>query len=260
MLNVGVALWWLLRPGPVQPPPWMQPEGVPKLQLLGEPVDPGAGAEARLVDPALQRDAGQGPDVSSGPLAADRNDADSASPRDAAVALDADAAPASAPADAPALRCFSVGPYASVNVATAARQALQSLGPAQVHMREEAGSPRAWQVTIAPQADRAAADALAARIRDAGFDDLLVLAQGEDANGIALGRYSSAAAARRRESALSDAGFPARLQPVGDIDTQHWLDVAAGPGLESATARRTANASQVRDIDCASIVATGPAR
>src|SRR5690606_41647514 len=36
MLNFGVATWWLLRPGPLPARPWVQPEGVPALQLLGE--------------------------------------------------------------------------------------------------------------------------------------------------------------------------------------------------------------------------------
>jgi hypothetical protein len=36
VLNVGVAAWWLARPAAIQPPLPAVPEGVPRLQLVGE--------------------------------------------------------------------------------------------------------------------------------------------------------------------------------------------------------------------------------
>ena len=43
---------------------------------------------------------------------------------------------------------------------------------------------------------------MAARLRAAGFNDLIVLGEGANANGIALGRYGSEESARRRETEL----------------------------------------------------------
>src|SRR5690606_2274457 len=124
--NLGLATWWLLRPTPPAPMPWSQPEGVPRLRLLGE-----------------------GPPVPAG--------------------ADASAAPADAPMDPPAsaLRCTSFGPYPDAAAVARARTALQPFAPAHVRVRDEVEAPRGWRVVIEPRPDRAAADALALRIREA---------------------------------------------------------------------------------------------
>lgn len=77
-----------------------------------------------------------------------------------------------------------------------------------------AGDARGWRVYLPPAADLAAAEATAARIAAAGFGDYLVLRDGESANGIALGMYSSEASAQRRSAALRAAGFAARCARI----------------------------------------------
>lgn len=273
MLNFGVATWWLLRPEPLPPAPWVQPADVPRLQLLGEAVD------------ARQDTAGAGPVADD--AAADGDAAVAAQAREAGViALDASAGGASngeagshagaadggtpvaapavsaavrAPASATSLRCMSFGPFSDAGSVAAARAALQPLGAQRMRVRDVVESPRGWRVVIPPQADRAAADALAARIREAGFDDLLVVPAGDDANSIALGRYGSESAARRREASLRSAGFPVQAQPLGDTSTRHWLDVAAGAGFDAAAARVAGGAARVTDLDCATFIAGGAA-
>lgn len=239
MLNVGVATWWLLRPGPSAPVAWTQPPEVPRLQLLGETVaQPGNGAE-----PAATGD--RAPDQRPDAGDAARGTVNGGVP-DAAEPATADATGA--------IRCTSFGPFSDAASVAGARSALQPLGAVHMRVRDVVEAPRGWRVAMAPQADRAAADALAAKIRSAGFDDLLVVPSGEEANAIALGRYGSESAARRRESTLRAAGFPARAQPLGDAATRHWLDIAWGPGFDVATARRAAAAPQTQDIDCATVV------
>lgn len=263
MLNFGVATWWLLRPGPSAPLPWVQPADVPRLQLLGEQVlarangVPEAGAAENVGQPADDAIADPSPvPAAEAPVAATVDTLPPASTSGAALP-DAATAPAET---ASAMRCSSFGPFAdAVSVATA-RNALQPLGAARMRVRDVVQAPRGWRVVMAPQPDRAAADALAATIRDAGFDDLLVVPSGDEANGIALGRYGSESSARRRESALRAAGFPAQAQPLGEVAVQHWLDVAAGPAFNAAAARGAAGAAQVVGIDCAGIVADGASR
>ena len=62
MLNLGVALWWLLRPAPPTPPAQAQPAGVPRLQLLEEraaaPVPPAAPTPAPEVPVDADGDGG----------------------------------------------------------------------------------------------------------------------------------------------------------------------------------------------------------
>ncbi|NLA67312.1 MAG: SPOR domain-containing protein [Gammaproteobacteria bacterium] len=242
ILNLGLATWWLLRPAPPAPMPWSQPEGVPRLRLLGEgpPVPAGADASAAPADAPMDP-----PGTGEGTVIAAPGDGTSGD--------------APAPSPASALRCTSFGPYPDAAAVARARTALQPFAPAHVRVRDEVEAPRGWRVVIEPRPDRAAADALALRIREAGFDDLLVVASGEDANGIALGRYGSESSARRREASLREAGFPALAQPIGGA-TSHWLDLAAGPGFDAAAAARATEAGQALAVDCAGIVDAPGAR
>ena len=254
MLNFGVATWWLLRPGPLPPTPWVQPEGVQPLRLLGEAAD---GADGAVAEPAPQaaRDAEavSGPGVDEAGAAASQSVAVAPPAAVASVAAVPAPAPDATPPASP-LRCLSFGPYADAPSVAAARGALQPLGATRTRVRDVVDAPRGWRVVMAPQPDRAAANALAARIREAGFDDLLVIPSGDEANGIALGRYGSEPAARRREAALRGAGFPVQAQPLGEASTRHWLDFAAGPTFDAAAARTTAGAAEAREIDCADVV------
>ncbi len=264
MLNFGVATWWLLRPEPLPPTPWVQPVDVPRLQLLDEASAPGAGAA----------DTGAGVDdtataigtATATPGAADAGETGAVAGVVSTAAAEAqpgagDAGPAvthataAPPAPSPALRCMTFGPFDNAGSVAAARAALQPLGAQRMRVRDVVDSPRGWSVAIAPQPDRAAADVLAARIRAAGFDDLLVVPSGDAANSIALGRYGSEPAARRREASLRTAGFPVQAQPLGDTSTRHWLDVAAGAGFDAAAARRAGAAPRVADLDCATFMA-----
>ena len=112
----------------------------------------------------------------------------------------ASATPSPAPATTPGVPavCFSLGPFTSEAAATQARGALGG-ELLRVQLREAPGaSASGYQVVMPPAASLEEAQATAARIGAAGFDDFLVVRQGEQANGIALGRYRSREAAERR--------------------------------------------------------------
>lgn len=253
MLNFGLATWWLLRPGPPPAAAWAPPAGVPPLQLLGEappvaatgPASPGGDAGSPPEPTGNAPADGSGPPPQAEPAAVPPPTTASAPPTP----------PPSTASGVERLQCLSFGPYADATSVASARAAVQPLGAARSRVRDVVDAPRGWRVMMPPQADRAAADALAGRIRAAGFDDLLVVPSGDDANAIALGLYGSEPAARRRESALRTAGFPAQAQPVGKATTRHWLDLAAGPGFDAGAARIAAGAAEARDIDCAGVVA-----
>ena len=164
----------------------------------------------------------------------------------------AEPTPATIPEDA--AQCFSLGPFTDAASATAASAKIASQATRQ-RTREVAGKAASgYQVTLPPSADRAAAQALAQRIGAAGFEDLLVVASGEQANGIALGRYGSREAAERRQTALQAAGFPAQLQAIGNESAaQWWLDLAANPGIDGAQLKTLAATAQSRSLDCAAL-------
>jgi len=217
-INLGVALWWLLRADPAPAAASAQPEGVPRLQLLSEakPLAPAAPTQ-----PAAQ----------------------SAPPQTPAAAPEAER------------QCFSLGPFAD---AAALRAADARVRPQALRVRTRttaAGPARAYSVVLPPLASRELAQATADRIKAAGFEDFLLINNGDDANGIALGRYGSEATAQRRQEALRAAGFEAQVRPVGGTEGPSWLDVEARTDLDRARLRELAGAAQSPELDCARLPA-----
>ena len=150
--------------------------------------------------------------------------------------------------------CFSLGPYTSQSAAAQA-QAATTGQLLQVRLREVPGtSASGYQVVIAPAASVEDAQAMAARIGAAGFDDFLVVRQGDQANGIALGRYRSREAAERRLAQLQAGGFEAQLQPVGRAGPGlWWLDAGAGEGTDPASIARAASSGAPQPLECAAL-------
>lgn len=223
VLNLGVAAWWLLRPEAVPAPVVEAPSGIARLQLLSERVGPA---------PAPVETAATKPDESQAP-----------------------APPATAAAQAPAEaeRCYSFGPFADAAALTTAQAALRP-GALRLRTREtREGGGRGWRVYLPAAADRAAANANADKLKAAGFTDLLVVGDGAEANSVALGRFSSEPRAQQHAQALRAAGFAAKAEPLGEVRTSRWVDLAAGEGFDTATARRASGAAQSRTIDCAGV-------
>ncbi len=217
-INVGVAMWWMLRGDPPAQPAFVPPADVPRLQLLSE-AKPLAAAPA-----------------STAPLS---------TPPTATQPV---------PAQAPAApnQCFSLGPFATP---AALREASAKLRPQVVRQSSRAtasANARGYTVLMPPQATRELAQAAAEKIKAAGFDDYLLINEGADANGIALGRYGSQESAQRRQAALQAAGFAAEIRPIGDAGPA-WVDIEARAGLDLAKLRTDAGAEQAQPLDCASL-------
>lgn len=232
VLNLGVAAWWLARDASVPAVAAVEPvPGVARLQLLRESTH-----NAPATATAASR-------ATSPPVA----------PSIALTATEAPAAAApvaTAPVDA-APHCYALGPFADADSLAAARRQLQPRA-ARLTVRETpADKRRGWRVWLPPQADRAAAQALVERIATAGFTDYLIVASGDEANSISLGRYGSEPSARRHEAALKAAGFTdVRAEALGgDPAMATWIDIAATAPLGEAEGRAL-GAQQVRPIEC----------
>ena len=228
MLNLGVGIWWVARPperadvAAVTARP-----DAPTLRLLNEAPPPVASPAPAAVDAVTP------PQVAATP------------------AVETLAAPApvrepEAPVQAAPV-CLRFGPFDSTAARDAARNTLAGLGVQGVPRESTARPARGWKVSIAPQASREAAVALAERIKAAGVSDLYVMGEGDDTNSIALGRYGSEDAARRREADLRAKGFPAQAAPLGAVPTQAWLDARLPDGVSRA---RVAGVAAARDLDC----------
>lgn len=223
MLNLGAAGWWLFQP-PARATAIA--DATPGLRLLQERDAAPAPARAASV------------------------------PVTAAPATDAPPAPA-APAEAALVPpqvaaapvCLRFGPFTDAAARTAAGNALGRLGATALSPRDApARGARGWKVFLPAQPSREAAQALAKQLEAAGVRDLFVMAQGEEANSIALGRFSTEAGARRRQAELQAKGVQARAEPVGGTPAQAWLDARLPATADPAALARIAPS---RAVDCA---------
>ncbi|MDI9238661.1 SPOR domain-containing protein [Lysobacter sp. LF1] len=214
VINVGVAAWWTLRAPAPLPAAVEPPLGVARLQLVSEARKP-APAPAPISAPAA--------------------------PSAPAPAAPVVATPATAPAvpslsephDA-SVRCYSVGPFNDEAAAQHARELLMAVSTRVVPREQRAGTARGWRVYVPAAATPEAAKATADRISAAGFNDLMIVRQGSEANSIALGRYRNEDTAQRRAQSLVAAGFPARAEALGDGRLSLWLDLVAKPEFDPA--------------------------
>ena len=162
--------------------------------------------------------------------------------------------PAATAAPAALTTCVSLGPYTSQAAATQA-QASTSGQLVRPRLREAPGiSASGYQVVMPPAASLEDAQAMATRIGAAGFDDFLVVRQGDQANGIALGRYRSREAAERRLTQLQSAGFGAQLQPVGRAGPSlWWLDAGVVDGVDPAMLARAMSSGTPQPLECTAL-------
>lgn len=150
---------------------------------------------------------------------------------------------------APASRCFAFGPFDAAGSASA-RARLQPLVDTLQLRADPSAVVRGWRVWLPSQPDRAAANALAARIAAAGFKDLFVMPDGGEPNAIALGRFASEAPARQRAQALQAAGFPAQAEPLLPAAAPRWLDVRVDGAFDADAQRLAVSAPQAQPLDC----------
>ncbi|WP_315386367.1 SPOR domain-containing protein [uncultured Stenotrophomonas sp.] len=261
ILNVGVALWWMLRGDPAPAPPATPPTGVAQLQLLDTPKAPApattpVAAGAPLADTTPEVAPGSArPPASPAPAPAAAQTAAVASAPTTAPAAPATAPAPSAPAPAPGpLQCISLGPFADRDTAMAAQSKAGALVQ-RSRLRETAkpGASSTYRVMMPAAASREEAQATVKRIAAAGISDYYIMAQGEDANAIALGQYRNREGAERRLAALSAAGFSARLVGGSEGSAQWWVDAALADQATPSAARQRSGAAQQRSLECAGL-------
>ena len=231
MLNLGVAAWWLLRPDAPLVAVEDAPSGIARLQLVSE-------------RPANVRPA---PAAAPAPSPGQASTAVPPPPATATAAVAEPVPPAAAE------RCIRFGPFADPQALATAQAALRPFALRLKPRTASRDSGRGWRVYLPAAADRAAATESAAKLKAAGFNDLLVVTNGAEANSVALGRFSSEARAQQHAQALRAAGFEAKAEPLGEIRSEGWLDAAVAADADLAAARRASGAAQSRPVDCAGL-------
>lgn len=218
VLNLGVAAWWLLRAEPAPAPPPAPAPGIAVLELVH--------THARGSQPE------------GAPMAA------SAAVAEAAGTAEARRAPAPV--------CLRSDLFDDRATAAALQAGLAPLLRAS-ELHEEPGTAGPYQVLLPPAADRQAADEAVRKVQAAGFNDVLALRQGADANAVALGSYRNRDSAQRRVEALREAGFPAQLRGGDRGRSSRWRLLLATDHADQVRGR-VAGASV---IDCARLHGDG---
>jgi cell division protein FtsN len=268
ILNVGVALWWMLRGEPATAPPAAPPTGVARLQLLDTPTAPAptatapaAASAAPAADTAALTDATPEPPkpavaTTPEPVKPVAPPAPVPAPTVAAVAPAVGRPTETPPAPTPAapLQCISLGPFADRDTAMAAQGKAGGLVQ-RSRLREvpKPGASGTYRVMMPAAASREEAQAMVKRIAAAGISDYYIMGQGDDANAIALGQYRNREGAERRMAALSAAGFSARLVGGGEGSAQWWVDAALSATTSPGAARQRSGAAQQRSLECAGL-------
>ncbi|WP_217537603.1 SPOR domain-containing protein [Stenotrophomonas sp. GbtcB23] len=260
ILNVGVALWWMLRGEPVPTPP-ATPTGVAQLQLLDSPSAPAAAAPAPAAasaQPAATTtaltDTTPAPPKPTAPATPDPAAPNPAPTASVAPAVGRPTETPPAPTPRAPLQCISLGPFADRDTAMAAQgKAGELVQRSRLREVPKSGASSTYRVMMPAAASREEAQATVKRIAAAGISDYYIMAQGEDANAIALGQYRNREGAERRLAALSAAGFSARLVGGSEGSAQWWVDAALADKASPGAARQRSGAAQQRSLECAGL-------
>ncbi len=139
--------------------------------------------------------------------------------------------------------CRSAGPYSRADLA---EQLKDALAPSLLNTRvRELPAANARYMVLSPLlADREESRALAARLRAAGINDLLVMNRGKYRGRIALGLYHGRSWAERRQAELTALGFDTELDAGSTQAAQWWLDFEVTPGTDEAALIETAQGLQ----------------
>ncbi|MBT2767578.1 SPOR domain-containing protein [Stenotrophomonas sp. ISL-67] len=255
ILNVGVALWWMLRGEPAPVSAEAPPTGVASLQLLDTPKAAVPAAAPTAATTALA-DATPEPKPTVPPVApaVGRPTDTPPTPANTTPAAAPPTPAPTAPATPAALVCVSLGPFADRDTAMAAQAKAGGLVQ-RSRLREvpKPGASSTYRVMMPAAASREEAQATVKRIAAAGISDYYIMAQGEDANAIALGQYRNREGAERRMTALAAAGFNARLVGGSEGAEQWWVDAALADKASPAAARQRSGATQQRSLECAGV-------
>lgn len=256
LLNASVALWWMLR-GDVTVPDIRLPPGAAELKFVAAGKAPPPTASASSQPEPLVAAGETDPAAPTAPATPAAAAGSTAGASGEAAAAAAAAEPITPPetvqaedSAAAAPTCIAVGPFADRATAEAA-QARTGLQRGRLQQVPGA-APSRFRVLMPPASDRAAAQATVQRIVAAGLDDYYIIANGPEANAIALGQYRSREGAERRVAALRAAGFQPVLQGA-EGPASWWVQGQLVPPMSPAQARQRSGAARQRSLDCAGL-------
>ena len=207
-------------------------DGLPGLTLVSEVpedlrssgvvVEPEAGAAAATVSP-LPTSAENLP--SDAPDDAVEDPAATAAADAVPPAVTPDAVTAAAAAPLPAPSCTSVGPFRELSQAATAAAALRTAGYMPVQRVSEGDIWIGYWVYIQAIETEAEANAILAKMRDAGITDSYMIPNSDSGNLVSLGVFSEISGVSRRRDQVRALGYEPKIVDRTRRATVYWVDV-----------------------------------
>jgi len=243
LANLAFAAWsmWF---APAENAGRSTDDGLPGLTLVSEVPD-----DLRSSGVVVEPEAGAAPAVTAVSPPATSAEAppgdvaDDATSEDPAAAVAADAAspdaaadapvdePADQPADAasaavePATSCTSVGPFRELSQAATAAAALRTAGYMPLQRVAEGDIWIGYWVYIQAIPTEAEANAILAKMRDAGITDSYVIPNSDSGNLVSLGVFSEISGVSRRRDQVRELGYEPQVVDRTRRATVYWIDV-----------------------------------
>ena len=215
LLNLAFAAWsaWY---SPLSRPGRPADDGLPSLTLVREvPGDLSSGVVVE--SPENAGDGNAGPPAVAAPIAP-------------AVAT---------PLDAPAAaRCTSVGPFRELSQAATAAATLRSAGMQPVQRVAEGEIWIGYWVYIDALPTEEEANAVLARVREAGITDSYVIPNSGSGNLVSLGVFSEISGVSRRRDQVRALGLEPAVVDRTRRATVYWIDVDVVPPKQLPDAAR----------------------
>lgn len=146
--------------------------------------------------------------------------------------------------------CLRIGPFADARAAKSTRSYLAGLGEVKDH-KQTAEQRVGYWVLVPPQPSRAAADAIAARLKAKGIKDYWVLSRGPVRNGISLGVFSQRENADTMLKEIRAKGFKVEMRDKTKRVEQLWLDYSGTkPVRDADVASRAPAGVRVESQSC----------
>lgn len=131
------------------------------------------------------------------------------------------------------LRCYTLGPFKTAQVASAIREKLLKSGVDPQHRVNKDNTRPGFWVFLPAESTRKAAQQHVADLKAKNVKDYFLVATGEYSNAVSLGVFSQPELAQRRNDELKALGFAVKLQKLDLPLREYWLDWPKDKALDS---------------------------
>ena len=128
--------------------------------------------------------------------------------------------------------CYTLGPVKDQSLAMQLSDLLEDASDDLTVREESLSITKGYFVFTLPEPNRQATDALVARLKGAGFNDLYISRRDNKQYRVSLGFFRNQQSAERLKKKLVAGEFQAEVVPVQGDTTHYWLDVSMKSGTD----------------------------